>query len=148
MRKIFYKIIAPLTKIYWFIFRPKTYGVKCVVKCGNEVLMIKNSYGSWKSWMFPGGGIDKDESAEEAVKREVMEEVGIEIIDFQKIGEYTSAKEYKRDTVTVFMAKVNSKEFKIDHSEISQASWFDLNNLPIDISDYFKNILNMINTSR
>ncbi len=106
--------------------------------------MIKNSYGGWKKWMFPGGGIDQEETPEQAVKREILEEVGVKGINFQKIGEYFSNKEYKRDTVNVFICEATNKEFKIDPKEILEAKWFKLNDLP-EISEYSKLIVSMLN---
>ena len=58
------KIKHFLALIYWFILRPKTFGVKCIIENQGEILMIKNNYGGWKKWMFPGGGIDKNETPE------------------------------------------------------------------------------------
>lgn len=137
------KILHQVAKIYWFIFQPKTFGVKVVIRNGGEVLMIKNSYGGWNKWMFPGGGVNKGENFEEAAKREIKEEVGVDLIDVRKVGEYTSNKEYKKDTVFVFLSEVSSKNFKLDNKEIAEAQWFGLDNLP-EISDYSRNILSML----
>ena len=38
-------------------------------------------------WEFPGGKIEKDETAEQALKRELMEETGIEVMSAQAIGQ-------------------------------------------------------------
>jgi len=129
--------------IYWFVMRPKTFGVKCVIEHNGEVLMIKNSYGGWKNWMFPGGSIDKNETPEEAAKREVLEEVGIEVQDLRKIGEYTSTKEFKKDTVMVFAGESKGKEVTTNPKEIAEARWFKLYDLP-EISEYSKLILSML----
>ena len=59
----------PLVKIYWRIFKPVTFGVKAIILCDNEVLLVKNV--SESKWHLPGGGIYKSESSYEAVRREV-----------------------------------------------------------------------------
>lgn len=137
------KIKHFLALIYWFMVRPKTFGVKCVIENDEEILLIKNSYGGYKKWMFPGGGIKKNETPEEAVKREVFEEVGLEIEDLRKIGEYNSTKEFKRDNVVVFSGRSKNKKIDIDFSEIAEARWFRFNKLP-EITEYSKLMLSML----
>ncbi|MDD5396539.1 MAG: NUDIX domain-containing protein [Candidatus Moranbacteria bacterium] len=53
-------------------FRPSVYAV--IIENG-KILLSKQ----WDGYDFPGGGMDIGETIEEALKREVMEETGIEI---------------------------------------------------------------------
>ncbi len=48
----------------------------CAVMRDKSVLMI-NRKKSWLGWAFPGGHLEAEESAEECVKRELLEEAGI-----------------------------------------------------------------------
>jgi 8-oxo-dGTP pyrophosphatase MutT (NUDIX family) len=54
------------------IFRPSIYGI--IIK-GDKILLSKQ----WDGYDFPGGGINKGETQEEALKREVNEETGIDV---------------------------------------------------------------------
>lgn len=126
---VFNTTIYPALRLYWFIFRPTTKGVKCIIQHGAEILLIRNTYGPGL-WTFPGGGIKKGETLEAAARREVMEEVGITVRDLQWIGQFNTTSEYKRDTVQVFVAESDDKEFRIDPIEILEARWFDANQLP------------------
>lgn len=36
------RIIYYILKLYWLVFKPMTFGVKCVVECDGKILMIKN----------------------------------------------------------------------------------------------------------
>ncbi len=53
-------------------FRPSVYGVLIE---NNKILLSRQ----WDGYDFPGGGIDIDETIEQALKREFIEETGIEI---------------------------------------------------------------------
>jgi len=96
-------VIFPLLRFYWWLFRPMEYGVKVIVRSGNQILAVRNSYG-WKRWTFPGGKIDKGESPIDAAKREVNEETGINVFSIIQIGKFESRAEHKRDNIFVFLA--------------------------------------------
>ena len=74
--RLFYKIINPFRKLYWFIFRPKIRGVKCVIEYNDSILLVRISY-AHKGWTLPGGGVKRRETFEEAARREAKEETGI-----------------------------------------------------------------------
>lgn len=132
MKKLVFKMARPffpLLKLYWFLFRPKTTGVKCALYFNNQVLLIRNSYGK-KLWTLPGGGVHRNESIEAAAIREVREEVGILVPKPVFCGSVFYDGEYKRNTIHVFAVKIQSLDFKIDGMEIEEAHWFGLDALP------------------
>ena len=54
--------------------------VAAILRDGNRVLATQRGYGAWKDWWeFPGGKIEAGETPEEALKREIREELEIEI---------------------------------------------------------------------
>ncbi len=128
-KRLFYKFILPFRKIYWFVFRPKTYGVKALIEHNGKFLIIRNSYGH-KYWTFPGGSKRKDETPEAGAKREVREEVGILLENLVSLGTYFSRRQHKRDTVYCFYSKVDSDLFKIDNNEVEEGKWFLLEEIP------------------
>ena len=141
MKSLLYKLGYPIFKCYWFIFRPKTQGVKCLVLCKDEVVLIRHTYGN-SVWTLPGGGFKKGETKEVAVKREVKEELGLNI-NPEYLGEFTHNTEYKMDTVYCFVAKIEKTEPVIDPGEILQARWWNLKELPKDHSTGLDRILKM-----
>jgi ADP-ribose pyrophosphatase YjhB (NUDIX family) len=141
MRSVIYKFAYPFFKIYWFIFRPKTQGVQCLILSGDQLLLIRHTYGN-SAWTLSGGGIKKGETKEQAVKREVKEELGLDITP-EYSGEYTHDTEYKIDTVYCFAVRIEKVEPKIDHGEVKEAKWWNINDLPKDHSKRLERLLFM-----
>jgi 8-oxo-dGTP diphosphatase len=52
-----------------------------------QVLLIRQSYGH-RAWDLPGGGRERRESLEEALRRELREEIGIELASAELCGVY------------------------------------------------------------
>ena len=77
-----------LTRLLGFIYtlcRPGIYLLlhksrrsRVIIRCGDEVLLIKSNFGEQK-WGLPGGGIKRHETAVQSAVREAYEEVGISI---------------------------------------------------------------------
>ncbi len=122
-------ILLPFVRLYWHIFKPKTFGVKVIVEYGSQILLIRNSYG-WKKWTFPGGRIDKGEEPLEAAKREVLEETGLDLFDLKYIGEIVSTEEGKIDHISIFKGVAYDTETQFCEFEIKEGGWFDKNELP------------------
>lgn len=129
--KTYYFFTNPFRKLYWFVIKPQTRGVKVIIELNNKFLLVKLSY-AHKKFTLPGGGVKKHESFEEGARREAFEEVGIKLEKLEKIFEYKSNREYKQDTVEVFYSRVNSDYFEIDGIEIEEAGWFSVDNLPVN----------------
>jgi 8-oxo-dGTP diphosphatase len=108
---------------------------------GDELLLVRHTYGR-SAWTLSGGGLKKNETKEEAIRREVKEELGL-IITPEYIGEFTHNSEHKIDTVFCFVARVEKKEPEIDHLEIKEAKWWKINNLPKDHSMNLQRVISM-----
>ncbi len=114
--------------VIWYIFRPKTFGAKVVIVCGDEILLINTTYDY--GYSLPGGGVKKGEDPSDAVKREALEEVGIVLSEVTPTISFVTKAEYKIDTVYGFYSEVTSKKYTLDKLEIERAEWHTLNNLP------------------
>ena len=94
----------------------------------NEVLCVQQAYAE-QNWTTPGGQIEDGEDPIEAVMRETLEEVGIDISNLTFSGLYW--KSYARDLVFSFMGTSDLEEFNFRRNpEISQAAFFSVEMLP------------------
>ncbi|HEY4488903.1 MAG TPA: NUDIX domain-containing protein [Candidatus Paceibacterota bacterium] len=114
---------------YWFITRPTTRGAKAVIFNDGKILLVRLTYYP-NSWTLPGGTVDKGETPREALIRECKEEVGIVLEGPEHIGNLYIEQQYKKDTVSVFKAVVNSFAVVVDRREVAEAQWYDLGALP------------------
>ena len=57
----------------------------CVIRAGDKVLMI-NRKKNWPGWAFPGGHLENNESLSQCVRREVLEETGLNVESLQYKG--------------------------------------------------------------
>src|SRR5215207_7068329 len=53
----------------------------------NKVALIERHRAGLDYFVFPGGGVDEGESAEQAAIREALEELGVEVAIKQKVAE-------------------------------------------------------------
>ena len=128
-KRIYINSIHQILRVWWFLTRPESRGVKVILKYDDEVLLAQHSYGH-RLWTFPGGGVNSKEAFETAACREMKEELGIEIKNLKGIGSYFTNYEYKKVTVECFVVEVDTKQVIIDNFEIAQVKWFKLNELP------------------
>lgn len=127
IKKTFYQMVMPLVKLYWRIFKPESYGVKVLIihpNDKNKVLLVRHSYGNTTLWNIPGGGYNPNkEVGEVAARREVFEELGVEIINLQLLGTYQTSGEGKKDIVTMFKATIENIEDIVPNPEILEIEW-------------------------
>lgn len=140
LRGIVYKLGYSCLRLYWFLIRPHTYGVRCIVRHQAHVLLIQHTYGP-RNYSVPGGGMRENEEPEQAARREVFEEVGINLTEVRLIESLYLTDEYKRDTVYVFTGNTHNRAFQIDDAEIANAEWYPVTNLPDTLSPQLRDII-------
>lgn len=126
---------------YWFVTRPHTRGVKCVLRAGDRVLLVRHSYGS-RGWDLPGGSVRRGEQPESAARREMREELGVDVDSWHRIGRLDVEIDYRHDQIHCFQAELDSPVVEIDKGELTAASWFELSELP-GIGIYTRRILEL-----
>jgi 8-oxo-dGTP pyrophosphatase MutT (NUDIX family) len=116
-------------RAWWFVARPFSVGVLALVVDGEgRVLLVEHTYRS--GWFLPGGGVHRREALDDALRRELREEVGVEPTAPPRLhGVYWNFGESKSDYIAVFV--VESWERRPAKSlEIARDAFFGPGELP------------------
>lgn len=112
--------------------------VAAIIQKENKILATKRGYGEFiNMWEFPGGKIEPGETKEEALIREIKEELNIEI----NVDKFAIDMEYQYPNFYLFMScfMCSIKEGSIELLEHNDGKWITkeelntLNWLPADI---------------
>jgi 8-oxo-dGTP pyrophosphatase MutT (NUDIX family) len=137
---IFYRLAYTALRIYWWVFRPEVRGVRCVVEHEDRILLIRHTYDDGR-WTFPGGGLRRAEPDEQAARREVAEEVGIELGPLEFIGRYVSDEKRMRDDVRCFRGRAQAATLRLHRGEVREARWFSPASMPADLSNDARRVI-------
>lgn len=99
-----------------------------LVSKGDKILLVKHIQRNQDVYACIAGFIEVGESAEHAVRREIEEEVGIQVKNIQYRG--TQSWPFPDQLMIAFTAEYASGEFKLQPDEIADAQWFDRDNCP------------------
>lgn len=99
-----------------------------LIKKGKQLLMARNFKFPPGIYALIAGFVEPGESVEDALHREVMEEVGITVKNIQYFG--SQAWPFPDSLMLAFTAEYESGEITLDNNEIESAGWYDVNNLP------------------
>jgi ADP-ribose pyrophosphatase YjhB (NUDIX family) len=124
---IFSKVIYQAGKIVWRITKPVTAGTRVILIRDNKILLVKHTY--QEHWYLPGGGIKKGETFEQAIRREIEEELDGQMGSLKLFGVYNNFFENKNDHVVIFICDEFSIAGKKDR-EIENFDFFDTTDLP------------------
>jgi len=127
---------------FWRMRRSVTLGVRGVVVDGEgHVLLLRHTY--TPGWHFPGGGVERGETCGLALKRELMEEAGIEVAerDLELVSVHANHAFFPNDHVLVYRTRLWTQARATQRGEIAEIRFCDPQNPPEDVSKGTKNRL-------
>ena len=112
--------------------------VAAIIIDDNKVFATQRGYGDFKGgWEFPGGKVEANETPEDALKREIMEElnVSIDIKEFLHTVEYDYPKFHL--SMDCFISSIVSGELVLKEHEgakwLTKDALYSVDWLPADI---------------
>lgn len=117
-------------RVWSLVAHPHTRGVKCLVCVGDQILLVRHSYGP-RTWDLPGGFARRDEPFAAAARREIAEELVL-----ADPGEPVVFAEFDRDHVgrherlAAARVEVSAPTAAIRTYELLETGWFRRDQLP------------------
>lgn len=99
-----------------------------LVNRGNEILLALHRQRTTQYYSCLAGFMEAGESAEQAVRREIMEETGIRVRNIRYFG--SQSWPFPSQLMLGFTAEYESGEIHIQESELQRAAWFPQDNCP------------------
>ncbi len=126
----------PLYQAYSRLSRGATLGVRGLVVDGEgRVLLVEHTY--MAGWFLPGGGVERRETVEHALAREMQEEAGVRVLGRpQLLGVHANHRVFRGDHVVFFRIDAWEPCEPAHHQgEILQCAWFAPAALPEGVTD-------------
>jgi 8-oxo-dGTP pyrophosphatase MutT (NUDIX family) len=130
-RGFFGKLFSRALHSYFLMRRGLTLGVRAIVRSEDgKFLLVRHTY--TPGWHFPGGGVEKGETAVAALENELLQETGLRLEGTPLFhGVFHNNGVSRRDYVLVYVCNVNgSVASKLTSVEIAEIGYFDLADLP------------------
>ena len=122
-----------LFHLLFLMTRPMTLGVRAAaLDAQGRVFLVRHTY--VPGWYLPGGGVERGETVEEALRRELAEEGNIEMSAPPELfGVYFNRRSSPRDHVVLYVVRAfHQSGPRGPDRELAETGFFPLDALPGD----------------
>ena len=106
-----------------------------------RVLLLKHRFRPGTGWGLPGGFIERGEPAEEALRRELREEIGLEVEQLKLFTTHTFKK--PKQVEIIFTARAVGDPEQLNF-EIQRAVWFSPGEYPAELPSAQKELISRV----
>ena len=127
-----WQLISPDTRAWLVRSTQSSFTVSAaaiILNQKKEILLLNHVLRPFSGWGIPGGFIENGEQADAAIRREIREEVGIEI---SKLRLYT-IRTIGSHLEILFFGRPNG-EPRVHSAEIMELRWYSLEELPEEVA--------------
>ena len=125
IKRLFLAIVRVFYDLFLKLNPRKLAAHAVIVDEQGRVLMLRSRYAD--AWMLPGGGLERGEHVDEAVRRECREELGVDASIERLTGLYYH--EPSAGYVAIFRCALGEGEIRLSH-EHSERRWMELADIP------------------
>jgi ADP-ribose pyrophosphatase YjhB (NUDIX family) len=119
-------------RLAWLTQATFTVGVTAVVlNERDEMLLLRHRFRESQAWELPGGFVERGETLEEAIHREIREETRLSIEIVCHLATHISRAQH---VDVSYLARISSGAPDVDDLEILEARFFPLQALPPGLS--------------
>jgi 8-oxo-dGTP pyrophosphatase MutT (NUDIX family) len=126
--------LRPFFHIHARTARGMTLGVRGLVVDGQgRVLLVQHTY--LHGWYMPGGGVERGETTEQALARELVEEAGVELTGRPTlVSMHSNHAGFPGDHALIYRVDQWRACRATSRGEIHQVEWFAPGDLPADVT--------------
>ena len=135
-----YRLALFLLRGWWVLRRPRSSGVRCVLRYRGAILLVRHSYGD-RRWMLPGGRVRSGENPVATARREMHQELGLCCQQWKLTGcrparagyrRRSSTDSFRRHSTFYLQGEVETADIDLRRGELSEARWFGADEFPDD----------------
>ena len=121
------------TACNWVYYPHVATAVAAIIVRENKVLMVKRAKEPYRdTWMFPAGFVEFGEHPVDSLKRETVEETGLQVGDSHLVGIWQTDDDPRSSGhfCLFYLVSALGEKITTDHEENQSINWFEIKNPP------------------